>query len=62
MMKSTMPEMSKLLTNTSLGSKHPGGCNVVMGDGSVRFLLEDIDLEGVFGPMASRASAEVMEN
>ncbi len=50
------------LTNTSLGSKHPGGCNVVMGDGSVRFLQEDIDLEGVLRPLASRASAETLEN
>jgi len=46
------------LTNVSLGSTHPGGTNVLMGDASTRFLDESIDLDGVYRPMASRASAD----
>lgn len=48
------------LTNASLGSEHPGGTHVVMCDASVHFLSEDIDLEGAYRPMASRASEEVI--
>lgn len=43
----------------SAGSKHTGGCQMVMGDGSVRFLSENVDtsvLEGV----TSAAGAEVL--
>lgn len=47
-------------TNVSLGSEHPGGTHVVMCDASVRFLSEDIDLVGVYRPLASRASEEVI--
>ncbi len=47
------------LTNVSLGSNHPGGTHVVMCDGSAHFFNEDIELEGVLRPMASRASEEV---
>jgi prepilin-type N-terminal cleavage/methylation domain-containing protein/prepilin-type processing-associated H-X9-DG protein len=49
------------VTETSLGSNHPGGTHVVMCDGSARFLQEDVDLEKVLRPMASRASEEVIE-
>jgi prepilin-type N-terminal cleavage/methylation domain-containing protein/prepilin-type processing-associated H-X9-DG protein len=43
----------------SMGSNHSGGCNVVLGDGSVRFLRESTDLNRVLKPMASRAGGEV---
>jgi prepilin-type N-terminal cleavage/methylation domain-containing protein/prepilin-type processing-associated H-X9-DG protein len=46
-------------TNVSLGSNHPGGTNVLMCDGSSGFLREDVELEAVYRPMASRASEEV---
>jgi prepilin-type processing-associated H-X9-DG protein len=46
-------------TNVSLGSNHPGGCNILMADASANFLRDDVDLEGVYRPMASRASGEV---
>lgn len=45
-------------TNVSLGSNHPGGTHVVLCDASVHFLRDDIDLHGVYRPMASRASDE----
>ena len=45
---------------TSMGSNHPGGCNVAMGDGSVRFLLSSIDLNRVLLPLASRNGGEVL--
>jgi prepilin-type N-terminal cleavage/methylation domain-containing protein len=48
------------VTNVSLGSEHPGGTHVIMCDASAHFLAEDISLEGVYRPMASRASGEVI--
>jgi prepilin-type processing-associated H-X9-DG protein len=47
------------VTNVSLGSNHPGGTNVLMADGSTNFLRDDVDLESVYRPMASRGSEEV---
>jgi prepilin-type processing-associated H-X9-DG protein len=44
--------------DVSLGSNHPGGCHVLMADGSTHFLREEIDLEGVYKPMASRESGD----
>lgn len=44
--------------DVSFGSKHPGGCNVLMADGSLHFIQENVDLLGVYKPMASRASGE----
>jgi prepilin-type processing-associated H-X9-DG protein len=46
--------------NTSMGSNHPGGCNVAFADGSVRFLMADIDLNSVLVPLASRNGGEVI--
>lgn len=46
------------LTNVSLGSSHPGGTFVLMCDASTHFLSEDVSLEGVLRPMASRESGE----
>jgi prepilin-type N-terminal cleavage/methylation domain-containing protein/prepilin-type processing-associated H-X9-DG protein len=45
--------------DVSFGSKHPGGCHVLMADGSAHFLQETVDLKGVLKPMASRQSEEV---
>lgn len=49
------------LTNVSLGSNHPGGTNVIMCDASVHFIREDIDLDQVYRPMASRNAGETFE-
>ncbi|MCA9236398.1 MAG: DUF1559 domain-containing protein [Planctomycetales bacterium] len=48
------------VTNVSLGSEHPGGTHVIMCDASAHFLREDIDLEGVYLPLASRESGEII--
>jgi len=44
----------------SMGSNHSGGCNVAMGDGSVHFLHENIDLNRVLLPLASRNGGETI--
>jgi prepilin-type processing-associated H-X9-DG protein len=49
-----------LIHDTSLGSKHPGGCNLLMADGSTHFVSETIEL-ATLKAMASRASEEVFE-
>jgi hypothetical protein len=49
------------LTDESLGSNHPGGTHVVMGDGSGIFINDDIDVEKVYRRMASRNSGDVYE-
>jgi prepilin-type N-terminal cleavage/methylation domain-containing protein/prepilin-type processing-associated H-X9-DG protein len=51
-----------VLTDTSLGSNHPGGTNVAMCDGSTNFLREDVDLTGVYRRMASRASEDIYQS
>ena len=50
------------LTDASLGSMHPGGLNILMCDASVHFVQEDVSLEGVLRPMASRASEDIYES
>jgi prepilin-type N-terminal cleavage/methylation domain-containing protein len=47
--------------DVSLGSKHPGGCNVVMCDDSVTFLSDSMDL-AVLKALASRASEEIVSS
>jgi hypothetical protein len=49
------------LHDTSYGSKHPGGCHMLMGDASAGFWQENVDLKGVLKPMASRASEDVYQ-
>jgi prepilin-type N-terminal cleavage/methylation domain-containing protein/prepilin-type processing-associated H-X9-DG protein len=46
--------------DSSLGSNHPGGCHVLMCDGSAHFINEDIELD-TLKAMASRASEEVFD-
>ncbi|CAN5484226.1 DUF1559 domain-containing protein [soil metagenome] len=46
--------------NVSMGSNHTNGCNVALGDGSVRFLSKSVDLNKVLLPMASRAGGETI--
>ncbi|WP_254510362.1 DUF1559 domain-containing protein [Anatilimnocola floriformis] len=46
--------------NVSIGSNHPAGCNIALGDGSVRFITESIDLNKVLLPLASRLGGEVI--
>jgi prepilin-type N-terminal cleavage/methylation domain-containing protein/prepilin-type processing-associated H-X9-DG protein len=48
------------LTETSLGSDHPGGANVAMSDGSAFYLRNETDVT-VLQRMASRASDDVYE-
>jgi prepilin-type N-terminal cleavage/methylation domain-containing protein/prepilin-type processing-associated H-X9-DG protein len=50
------------LTETSLGSNHPGGTHVAMCDGSAMFLREDVDVPAVLRRMASRASEDIYES
>lgn len=54
-------KLDALNTNVSLGSNHPGGTHVVMCDGSATFINDDIDVRGVYRPMASRASGDVYQ-
>jgi prepilin-type N-terminal cleavage/methylation domain-containing protein/prepilin-type processing-associated H-X9-DG protein len=43
----------------TLSSYHPGGCNVAMGDGSVRFLKDSTNLQAIWA-LGSRAQGEVL--
>jgi prepilin-type processing-associated H-X9-DG protein len=44
----------------SMGSQHPGGCNVLLADASVRFLTRTVDLNLVLKPLSSRSGGEVV--
>jgi len=44
----------------SMGSMHPGGCNIAMGDGSVRFISENISSVTFLG-LGSMANREVLD-
>jgi prepilin-type processing-associated H-X9-DG protein len=48
-------------SDTSLGSQHPGGAHILLVDGSVQFLQEDVDLTGVLRAYATRANGEVID-
>ncbi len=43
----------------TLSSFHPGGCNIVLGDGSVRFIKDSINLNTVWA-LGSRGQGEVI--
>jgi prepilin-type N-terminal cleavage/methylation domain-containing protein/prepilin-type processing-associated H-X9-DG protein len=49
------PPSGYLNNDTSLGSRHPGGAHVGMGDGSAKFVEEDIDLAALKA-LATRAN------
>ena len=53
----TGPELEAYIA--SFGSAHPGGANFLMGDGSVRFIKETINLD-VFKALGTRAGGEVI--
>jgi prepilin-type processing-associated H-X9-DG protein len=44
----------------TLSSFHPGGCNVLMCDGSVRFLKDSTSLQTIWA-LGSRAQSEVID-
>jgi prepilin-type N-terminal cleavage/methylation domain-containing protein/prepilin-type processing-associated H-X9-DG protein len=48
-------------SDTSLGSQHPGGAHILLVDGSVQFLQEEVDLTTVFRAYATRANGEVID-
>ena len=48
--------------DVSMGANHSNGCNVLLSDGSVRFLRDSIDLNRTLLPLASRAGGEVLPN
>ena len=50
---------SKSAAVDNFWSLHPGGCNFVFCDGSVRFLKETIDAK-VFSSLSTRAGGEVI--
>jgi prepilin-type processing-associated H-X9-DG protein len=41
-------------------SRHPGGVNICMGDGSVRFVMDSVDLLTVWRPLVTIAGGEVI--
>jgi len=55
---STLYNGSTNFNHISFGSNHPGGCNFVMGDGSVKFIQQTIDL-ALLQALASIDSREV---
>jgi prepilin-type processing-associated H-X9-DG protein len=46
----------------TFGSQHTGGAQFVMGDGSVRFISENIDTLIIYPGLASRNGGEVVSN
>jgi prepilin-type processing-associated H-X9-DG protein len=53
------PSINRGVGADGFSSDHPGGCNFVFADGSVRFLKETIAHE-VFRALASRAGGELV--
>jgi prepilin-type N-terminal cleavage/methylation domain-containing protein/prepilin-type processing-associated H-X9-DG protein len=55
---STFYNGSNNFNDISFGSQHTGGCNFALGDGSVRFIRDSIDL-AIYKAAASRDSGEL---
>jgi prepilin-type processing-associated H-X9-DG protein len=55
---STFYNGSNNFNDISFGSNHSGGCNFAMGDGSVRFITQSIDM-GVYQASSSCNGGEV---
>ncbi|MCU0962557.1 MAG: DUF1559 domain-containing protein [Pirellulaceae bacterium] len=53
------PPNSPIAAPCQMYAEHPGGCNVLLGDGSVRFVAETIN-QLTWAALASRASGEVV--
>jgi hypothetical protein len=53
------PSIHGVLMEISFGSYHVGGAHFTMGDGSVRFISENIDLQ-LYRNLGSRAGGEVL--
>ena len=51
--------MSGWAEDIPASSNHPGGANVLMGDGAVHFIKDSIDL-GVWRALATRNGGEVI--
>jgi len=43
-------------------SRHPGGVNILLADGSVRFIRQDIDLLTVWRPLATMAAEDALSD
>jgi prepilin-type N-terminal cleavage/methylation domain-containing protein/prepilin-type processing-associated H-X9-DG protein len=54
------PSGAWVLDETGFSSYHPGGCNFVLGDGSVQFISESID-QAVLSAMTTRAADDVVQ-
>jgi prepilin-type N-terminal cleavage/methylation domain-containing protein/prepilin-type processing-associated H-X9-DG protein len=48
-------------TDLSFGSRHSGGANFVMGDGSIKFMTDSIDTVVVYPALGSRNGGEVVQ-
>ena len=54
------PPNSPLKMACGMQSDHPGGCNIALGDGSVRFISETINQQ-TWASLASRGKGEVVQ-
>jgi prepilin-type N-terminal cleavage/methylation domain-containing protein/prepilin-type processing-associated H-X9-DG protein len=48
-------------TDQEIWSDHPGGAHMLMCDGSVHFVSEDVDLNGILAPICSRSGGESVD-
>ena len=55
------PPNSRLCKLCQMYAEHPGGCNVMMGDGSVRFASANIN-QLTWQALATRAGGEVISS
>ena len=53
--------MINCTNDNEIYSFHPGGCNFLFGDGSIRFVKETINPQ-VYSDLATRAGGEVVSS